>query len=172
MTDCIGVDCWGRKGGILAELEKNGQKYQVMSTHLQAFAGEKRDKIRLLQYHQIVKDVVLPNAKKGVPQLLGGDFNTLRRDTFYYDSMIKVLGAYDGICNGDIQYTYQTSSNDLITKGDYKEFLDYIFVRENGLKFKKQERNIRIFKSNWDIKKKKNRKDLSDHYAIELILKK
>lgn len=170
--DCKGVDCWGRKGGVLAEFEKDGQKYQVMSTHLQAFPGVKKDKIRLLQYHQIVRDVVLPYAETNVPQLLGGDYNTLRRDSFYYESMIKVLDGNDGVCSGDVMYTYETSSNDLITKGDYKEFLDYIFVRENGIKFRIQERYIKTFKSDWDTKKKKNRKDLSDHYAIELILKK
>ncbi|MEX0811376.1 MAG: sphingomyelin phosphodiesterase [Chitinophagales bacterium] len=173
--DCKGIDCWGRKGGLLAAFEKDGQEYQIMSTHLQAFEGDKRDKIRLLQYHQILRDVVLPYSKDGVPQILGGDYNTMRRDSFYYDAMLSVMNASNSPCVGDTICTYVSFSNDLINSGEYELVLDYVFLRNNGVKFSEEKRKVRVFQADWDPRKRRRkgkRKDLSDHYAVELKLKK
>jgi hypothetical protein len=33
---CEGIDCWSRKGALLAEGEFQGQTFQILGTHLEA----------------------------------------------------------------------------------------------------------------------------------------
>ena len=83
-------------------------------------------------------------------------------------SSIHYIYYYNGNIIGDFSYTYGGVLNDLTGKkiGNGK-VLDYILIDENGTGIKPGMRKVRIFQKEW----KKGKKDLSDHYAVEAILK-
>ena len=167
-NDCAGIDCRGRKGAVLIEVEKDGITYQVMGTHLDSQPKERDALVRVKQYEQIYAEIVVGNEKPGVPQILCGDYNTRKREKQYYDIMLSKLDAKDGPYKGDVQLTYDGHNNDLIADGRWTEILDYVLVRENNVPFKEIVREVKVNQADWHKKGKK--KDLSDHYAIEISL--
>ena len=167
-NDCAGIDCRGRKGAVLIEVEKDGITYQVMGTHLDSQPMERDALVRIKQYEQIYAEIVKENEKPGVPQVLCGDYNTRLQEPHYYKTMLTKLDAKDGPYLGDEQITYNGFCNDLIGDSQCMEVLDYIFVRKNNVPFKEIKREIKVFQADWHKRGKK--KDLSDHYAIEIVL--
>ena len=167
-NDCAGIDCRGRKGAVLIEVEKDGLTYQVMGTHLDSQPGKRDALIRIKQYDQIFTELVKKHEKPGVPQILCGDYNTRKREKQYYNLMLDKLDAKDGPYEGEIQLTYDGHNNDLINNGKWTETLDYILLRENNVPFKKVVREVKINREDWH--KKGQWKDLSDHYAVEINL--
>lgn len=178
--DCKGFDCGSRKGALMVEVEKDGHRYQVIGTHMQADDSEKKEAIRQLQLEQIKTELVDPYHVDGVPQLLCGDFNIHKRDVKHYNQMLKTLAANEEtICSPDIiaenpaateeVHTYDCKNNDLIT---YEETttLDYILVKGNNFSFRSITRKVTTFIGSWTHKKMKDRKNLSDHHAVEIVL--
>lgn len=158
---CDGIDCWSRKGALLAEGEFNGQRFQVLGTHLEA-GGPKT--IKTSQYEEL-RELLDAHRKEGVPQLICGDMNTHRNDTAQYELMMKKLDAVNRPFDGARQTTSDGSTNDIKQKrGDSPNgsWIDYIFYRPNGI-----EADIRTYVRT--PRKPWNRKqvDLSDHYAVE-----
>jgi len=156
---CDGTDCLSRKGAILVELEKQGQVFQVLGTHLQSGIKNKREKIRASQRQQL-NGFLKTHYKPQVPQLLCGDFNTdfnnrKRRKALFKDLEIEPL---------EIPYksTWPNMYNSTKTTQTY--ILDYIFVRKNGFQLKSKVYQALSFFN------KKKRLALSDHKAVELIL--
>jgi endonuclease/exonuclease/phosphatase family metal-dependent hydrolase len=66
-----GVDTLAEKGCLLVEGERDGVRFQIAGTHLQAGDDETRDK----QFVEIRDRVILPHRQQGVPQILAGDMN-------------------------------------------------------------------------------------------------
>lgn len=156
-----GVDALSRKGSLLVELDFNGQVIQVAGTHLQN-AGE--EWIRHSQcvefYHRLLK----PYYKDGVPQIICGDFNIDRTRPESYTFMLQSLGASDGELNGTIRYSYDRSVNDLnVEKGDERNLIDYILIRNNGAWVNCLNREIKMIRNRWHV----NHQDLSDHFSLE-----
>ena len=171
--NCAGFDCLANKGALLIEGEKNGQPFQIIGTHLQAFNGEKRDAIRTQQYEQIRNELLQPFERDNVPQLLCGDFNTAKRSQRYVP-MLEILNADDGSFSGSITYTDAT---DDYAPDDYthdkRDVLDYILFRQKKSDVADKPRckttvtsKVKIFRTPWFFKGKK-RRDLSDHCAVE-----
>lgn len=184
-NDCKGLDCVALKGAMLVEVTKGDRTYQVMGTHLQADEGESRDLIRKKQCEQIRDELLAPNAKDHVPQILCGDFNISSNNQERYNELLGILAcsnddvsceALTAITNtGDLtetEFTYDWQNNDLVP-GEYEvTTLDYILVRKPK-KFKPFEgikRTIKVFTSSWSSGKLKNKRNLSDHHAVEITL--
>jgi endonuclease/exonuclease/phosphatase family metal-dependent hydrolase len=160
--DCDGfVDCFARKGGLLVETTVKGQTIQVMGTHMQA--GGTADTKRS-QFRQLAKELLEPNKKEGVPQLLCGDYNIREADTVLYPELIRTLGCENGPLSGPYKYTADETNNDLRPSG--QKVIDFIFYKGNGKLVKDVKRFVRVFESPWH----KNHKSLSDHHAVEAIL--
>ena len=52
-----GADRLAKKGAIIANFEKNGQRISIVGTHLQAGMKNSASKIRRCQFHEISKRV-------------------------------------------------------------------------------------------------------------------
>ncbi len=178
--DCKGIDCGSRKGALMVEVEKDGYTYQVIGTHMQSEDSPKKEDIRDKQLQQIKNQLVDPYHRDGVPQLLCGDFNIHKRDIKHYNQMLKTLAASEeNMCTlGLLEehpgastevFTYDCNSNDLV---DYEESttLDYILVKSNNFSFRSIRRKVTTFMGTWSSKKLLNRKNLSDHHAVEIVL--
>ncbi|UPT66836.1 MAG: sphingomyelin phosphodiesterase [Sphingobacteriales bacterium JAD_PAG50586_3] len=162
--DCDGADCFARKGATLVEVEKDGKTFQIVGTHLQADEGKDKQKVRNEQYYDLNK-LLGENQKDGVAQIIAGDFNTPVTDTTRYNYMLRAIKSEDGPLSGNMQYTWDNSTNDIThgQKDTSQVVLDYIFTRNNGVNFTSERRLIKRFQVRWACDKI----DLSDHYAME-----
>lgn len=159
---CEGIDCWARKGALLAEGDFEGQTFQILGTHLEA--GGPREK-KVGQYREL--DSLFTHFRKdGVPQIATGDFNTKKfKDTTWYNQLVNILGMEDGPLLSDQKYTSNSYINDIkIQRGDKKKkgVIDFIFYGANGVEASIN-RYVRMPRWQWS----KHRKDLSDHFAVE-----
>jgi endonuclease/exonuclease/phosphatase family metal-dependent hydrolase len=177
--DRTGPDRLARKGALFAELSINGNPLQLIGTHLQAF-GKKE--IMYSQYKQLHDELLVPNQRSGVPQLICGDFNTLKvvpeilpkdlpinfeERIASYPEMIKTLKAEDGAIHGTQQFTMDRPANDMCKKRkQYRLLLDYFLFSQNQSTAIIHQRKIKIIKRKWH----KNHSDLSDHYGLEAIV--
>ena len=177
--DRMGVDRLARKGAMLAELDVNGKSVQVVGTHLQAFGSQE---ILYAQYQQLAHELIDPNTKAGVPQLICGDFNTLKSlppklpDNISQDfinrlpryfTMLETLRAADGPLQGEQQFTMDRPYNDLCkTRKEYRLLLDYVLFRANSPNNYTINRRVQIIRQRWN----KEHEDLSDHFGLEAIM--
>ena len=161
-------DCRANKGATMVELEKDKQVFQLIATHVQAERGEKFDNIRESQFKEISNRCILPNKKANIPVLVTGDLNTRLSTEIQYNNMLEILNVKDGKLTGNFKYTYGGRRNDMKGKKIHKgKVLDYVLIDANGSGILAGERKVKLFQKEW----KKGRKDLSDHYAVEAILK-
>jgi endonuclease/exonuclease/phosphatase family metal-dependent hydrolase len=161
-----GVDRVARKGVLLVEIYKNGKTYQIAGTHLQAGEGKKMKETRISQYEEI-NNLLEKHKREKVPQLICGDFNTPKNDHINYNLMIRTLKALYGPLESSLQYSYDGNQNDLASGGsNYNELLDYIFLKDNNTEMKFLRRKIVAFTARWHS----NKKHLSDHYAVEMLM--
>jgi sphingomyelin phosphodiesterase len=161
--NCIGNDCWARKGAMLLEGVWNDKPFQILGTHLQA---DGYDKIREKQMDQIYNELLAENKKDGVPQIICGDMNTEREMKEHYCKMLDCLDAEDGEISGIEKCSYDGVNNEIARSFGVKdkENYDYILVRGNGSKMRAVNRLVSVLKG-------KGKKHLSDHYGIACELK-
>lgn len=160
---CEGIDCWARKGALVAEGEFNGKPFQILGTHLEA-GGDKAMKVT--QYEEL--DSILRKVRKpNVLQIAAGDFNTHKfKDPEQYAKLMNTLyGFEDGPLLSEQKFTSDSYINDIkIKRGDKKKqrVIDFIFINPNGNSLSAN-RYVRIPQWQWS----KDLKDLSDHFAVE-----
>lgn len=172
---CSGADCWSRKGALLVEAQKGNTIFQLVNTHLQAnYVGKDYNIVRYSQYLQLKQDLLTPFTKSNVPQIICGDLNTQKyvdvtADTlefnYHYQQMLWLLDMQDGDV-GKGKYTYVT--DDFVTKKNKDkdaQLLDYVLYKSNGKQANIQ-RRVQSFQADWT----KDKRDLSDHYAVEAII--
>lgn len=161
-------DCRANKGATMVALEKDNQQFHLIATHVQAERGARFDSIRESQFKEIYNRCIVPNKKPNIPVLVTGDLNTRISTENQYSRMLQILNVKDGKLTGDFKFTYGGVLNDLKGKAVSKgKLLDYVLIDPNGTNINIGERKVNIFQKEW----KKGKKDLSDHYAIEAILK-
>jgi endonuclease/exonuclease/phosphatase family metal-dependent hydrolase len=177
--DRMGLDRFSRKGAVLAEIDFKGKRVQVAGTHLQAFGDQS---ILYSQYHQLAEELLKPYSRAGIPQLLCGDFNTLRTvptqlpadisSDFIdrlprYHYMLHTWEAMDGDLAGEQQFTMDRPYNDLCkTRKEFRLLLDYVLLRPNGMRDLSIRRKVEIMRHQWD----QQHRDLSDHFGLEAVL--
>lgn len=162
---CTGVDCWAKKGALLVEATWQNTTFQLLGTHIQA-AGP--DSIKHSQYEQ-VRELIDKHKKEGVPQILAGDFN-MGKDRDEYYPMLKALDVPEYEPDSERKFT-AADDNDIRTgkgrKSKTGRLIDFVFYRANGKQPEKLERNIMKFTERWS----EDNEDLSDHYAVEAVIK-
>lgn len=159
-----GIDGFSRKGALLVELLIEGQRVQIIGTHLQNAGG---DWLRHSQCVELSSRLLRPHEEIDVPQVVCGDFNIDRhRNTKSYEYMLQVLDASDGMPSGPLMYSYDKVNNDLRTEsGNERDLIDYVLIRQSP-KAGLTERRIRVFRHPW----RRHSVDLSDHFALEADL--
>lgn len=156
-------DMIARKGAALFEGEYHGARFQLLATHLQS---ENPDRIAASQCAEI-SHMLKEFYTADVPQLLCGDFNTEMSDKKNYTRMLQTLDADNGELAGQLHSTYDEKNNTLICKPNGKsEVIDYILTRNTHL-IDKIRRSVVEFCHHDGAKSS----HLSDHYAMEAILK-
>jgi len=153
--NCATFDCLSRKGAALLSGEFNGNRFQLLGTHLQA--DKNYDGVRRKQINQIAR-LMSAHAEHGVPQIVCGDMNTEQCTPMYYD-LLERLSIEDGIISGGVQCSYDGKNNEIANfYGTFRQLtVDYILVKTNGALLD-IERSINILKM--------GKKNLSDHYGI------
>lgn len=161
--DCHGfADCMARKGALLVEGIFGGQKFQLLGTHIQAGGP---DSVKQSQYREIQR-LLDEHRKENVPQILAGDFN-MGKDKKGYEPMLKTLDVEEYEPDSELKFT--ASSINEFRSGGSDRLIDFIFYKPNGIEPRKLIRNVRRFVSpqQWG----KGKVELSDHFAVEAILK-
>lgn len=170
--DCVGPDIFARKGALLLEGEWNCKKFQLLGTHLQADA---QPRVRKKQFEQMFAELIAPNRKDGVVQILCGDMNTERQFEEEYCDMLHCLDAEDGELSGIHKFTHDSERNEIARsnsgKTKHRLQLDYVLVRANGAKIRSMKRSVSILTKNWKYGLRKKGKDLSDHYGVAYQVK-
>jgi endonuclease/exonuclease/phosphatase family metal-dependent hydrolase len=173
-----GPDRLSRKGAMLAAIDVNGNKVQIIGTHLQAFGMQET---MYSQYQQLYDELLKPNEKKGIPQFICGDFNTIKelpknlpanlpknfaQRIARYETMLQTLQASDGDLDGEHQYTMDRPNNDLCEKRkEFRLLLDYFLFRPMTSNLTIAKRKVQIIRYPW----RTGNQDLSDHFALEAV---
>lgn len=155
-----GIDAFSRKGALLVQLNVNGQRIQVIATHLQNAGAAWRKQQQCAELYQYLEAY----RKPGVPQLICGDFNIDRYTAGNeYQQMLSTLQAENlEMQPGSI--SYDRANNDLqVEKGNAQSLLDFLLTRTNQAWLTCGERNIRRLQYAWHPR----HHDLSDHYSLE-----
>ncbi len=148
-SNCLGSDCWARKGALSMDGEWNGKEFQLIGTHLQA-AGDCQ--IRLEQAREIRDKLLIPNQKEGKPQIVAGDMN-IHQGWKEYQELLEIFGVED--------YQYADTVKATNT-GNPGYIIDFIFAKDNGAEIHGIQRAMYHPERSWAEEKKW----LSDHRAI------
>lgn len=151
-----------RKGALMIEMEKDGQRFHIVGTHLNAGGSLE---LRASQIRQIKDELIDEHHEAGVPLIVAGDFNISKFDPNGLDSMLTILEMEDYELESEQQYTYDFTLNDL-GDGKSKGVIDYVYFRPEKLKVRKTLRKIPLIEKIWS----KKRKSLADHNPVELLL--
>lgn len=159
-----GIDSMARKGATLIEACHEGIHFQILGTHLNAYSAANTRRKQCVQ----IAEMLARHARPGVPQLLAGDMNVEKADTENYHHMLQTLQAQDGELSGPQQSTEDGLLNDMTSVSrDSRNVIDYILYRGNGHQDVQIQRTIPVFRLPWSNRKK----DLSDHYPVELKIR-
>lgn len=148
---CNGVDCFAKKGAALLEGEFNGKTFQILGTHLNAGGPHWIHQEQYKYMSQLLNDF----KKLNVPQIVCGDMNTHKEETFNYENMLNMLDCED----------IETNSKQVFTTAKDRSVIDYIMLRKNNSSIKAINKEILWLKSKAPVIEKLNG-NLSDHLAV------
>jgi endonuclease/exonuclease/phosphatase family metal-dependent hydrolase len=155
-------DKMARKGALLVEGVKNGHRFQVIGTHLNAGGPIE---VRHSQVRQIREELIEPYQSENVPQIIGGDMN-MRKESDNYGFMLQTYDATDGPL--EVEEAMRTDCFDKNGRLFRDDVIDFIFYRANGKDTHATRRWVPCYRKPWN---KDGEQWLSDHppMAIELI---
>jgi sphingomyelin phosphodiesterase len=152
-------DAWAAKGCTLVEVEKEGQKFQIAGTHLQAGSSKDAEKHRGLQY-QDIRNLLDKNTNGKIPVLVMGDMNTRKMNVPKYTQMIETIGVKDFPLDEENPYTIDNKNS--WNKHEQGIQLDYVLLQARATQTSIQEQKVLRLKQEHKGKKI----DLADHYGI------
>ncbi len=156
-----------RKGALMVQGEKDGQRFQVIGTHLNAGGPFF---VKLSQVKQIREELMDRYRLFNVPQFICGDFNIHKKNPDDYARMMEILEAKDGELLGDIKFTcglkrqvgLKVQTGQCAEDRPVPDVIDYIFVKPNNCKIESVERKVPQISSECPFND-----DLSDHQPVE-----
>ena len=157
-----GWDALAAKGAVYALINKKGQNFNLIGTHLQAGNSSEGKKARQNQLQELASFIALLNIPNNQPFLIGGDFNidASSPDINYLMATLNV----NLIKNIGHPYSSDGTINSMHMGGDQVR-IDYIFSSRNALAPKNEFNNIYILRALDDQKMWPNF-DLSDHFPV------
>lgn len=157
-------DAMACKGAVLLEGIKDGYRFQVITTHMQADQSDFYREIRKKQMQQIFLELLVPFAKRGVPQIICGDLNINSDDTMARRDIQRELFVGSPTFANCIP-SYDEVNNTLANDSDpYARTLDYIVVSNTGNHGVRQKT---VIIKGYDGSKPRF---LSDHHAVEAVI--
>ena len=164
-----GFDSLAEKGAIYARINKQGRKYHVFGTHLQAGGGEKKKRIRFQQIKEMAALVKKQKISASEAVILAGDFN-ITYGTSSYRKLLQVLQLKNPIQRKGHLYTADNWTNDFRNKARRRSWIDYVFYSAVHLQPKSSLVRGQILRTRkrwqrffWETP---SQWDLSDHYPI------
>ena len=124
-------DAWAAKGCTLVEAEKNGIKFQIAGTHLQAGRSEAAIRHRASQYKEI-RTLLDRNKIDSQAIFMMGDMNTRKADKPTYNLMLKTIGVEDFPLNDPRPYTIDSTNS--WNEEETNVQLDYIMLQKRNTK--------------------------------------
>ena len=152
-------DKMSQKGAVMVQTTESPY-CQIVVTHLQSALDIERNRIRRAQCQHIKDSLITPNKKDQIPQILVGDWNVYAESAFNSNSLLSLLGNPISH-HRHIKHTYPTED---YSKSEKRWTFDYAFVLPNGITDLQLNNQTLSPQHPW----KKNRQDLSDHYALEV----
>lgn len=168
--DCAKSDCMASKSAIIVEITlPNNKKIQMINTHLQAWNEPKTFAVRKKQLIQI-REMMVAHNKPGIPQVLVGDLNIDGKIEPEYSESISLMGLTSTPLDGPL-----TATNGFSTAGCFKnpggtqegEWLDHLWLNANGTETTITSKTVLPILG----KLKSGECPLSDHYAVEALIK-
>lgn len=151
-----------RKGAVMVEVEKDGQPFQIVGTHLNAGGPLE---VRASQLRQIRDELIIPFYDPSKPLIVAGDMNISKSDKAGHDSLLTILDMKSYDLTGIYPYTVDYCMNDIIAaRSEECDIIDYVFVKDKEKKVRRVERFIPLIEARWSARFK----SLSDHNPIEM----
>ncbi len=159
-----GVDALAEKGCTLVEAEKDGVRFQIAGTHLQAGYQNFKDK----QYAELYEGILKPYKQEGVPQILAGDMNT-RPGTDKFQLLLKTTEMQDFPTDDPHPYTIDSNNSWKPSKKDPTR-PDHVLLNPRGTGTTILRQTIQRARRQHEGRTI----DLADHYGVvaEVLLKK
>jgi len=160
--NCTGIDCMARKGAMLLEGYRNENTFQILGTHVNSGRATPE---RQTQYKMMYEQLLKPNEKQGVPQIVVGDMNCRMSNQENYTKMLQLMDVEDAPLDGSRKHS----------NWEKTAIIDYIFLRRNGCpNIQQQHKEISQIGPEWvtdhpDRNKGENGLGLSDHSPLEVI---
>jgi endonuclease/exonuclease/phosphatase family metal-dependent hydrolase len=166
---CSGSDCAAQKGAIYIRINKNGERYNIFGSHLQAWPGPVSAQVRKSQLEllkQFIDSFKIPPSEV---VLIAGDLNVdLINFPGEHARMLSILNAtFPEPATKELMYTFDPVQNSL-AQGDTQEFLDYVLFSDQHAAPMRVETSIvrPLSEIPWGRLSGKDCFDLSDHFAI------
>merc|ERR1712050_15091 len=128
------ADRLSRKGVMYAKINKEGQRYHVFGTHLQAQESAENDRIRILQAGEFKQFAASKNLASTDRVIYAGDLNAewIHNPTHVTD-IVKALDAVIVPKSSDSHpYTEDGAINNVAEKTTNQFWLDYIMYPKNS----------------------------------------
>ena len=168
--DAFGIDRHAKKGVAHVQILKNGFKYHIMGTHVQAGGDSYKQLIRKKQFADIRS--LSSRLSPEEPVLITGDMNVnYVPNGREYRDMLSILEA--SFPNKKLGHPYSSDPRNNPFHDDYprgkQQHLDYALYSKTNLIPRSSSLTTAIFKTEkyWGDKDGADMKDLSDHYAVE-----
>ena len=166
--ECAIADCLASKGAMLVELTlDNGNRVQILGTHMQSGKSEKILRARSAQVQQ-VRALLDEFREAGVPQIVAGDLNMDSNIEPEFELMRRELGLEP--LAQSMQYANTIAETVDCFGKKYKgnhENLDHILLRPNQAEVSLSNEVVWPFKG---IFSSKQECDLSDHHPVHSVL--
>lgn len=156
------ADGSSNKGAVYVAVEKDGRKYHVVGTHLQAdqgsFDGSGTRNLQMTELSQWISSFSIP---KDEPIIYAGDMNVESTNQSAFADMKRLLASETLYIFDPLRATYSNVSNSIVKERypDYNDTLDYILVSN-------QHRQPTVSSTIEIIRFQKENIDLSDHHAV------
>lgn len=159
-----GVDKLAEKGCVLVEAERDGVRFQVAGTHLQAGDDAMRDK----EFVEIREGIVLPYRTEGVPQLLVGDMNVAATEKEFPELLLAT--EMRGFPLDDQAPFTVDGENSWNRPGKHGKHIDHVLLNPRGTGTTVLRQTVQRARRQHEGKTI----DYADHYGViaEVLLKK
>jgi len=151
-----GFDALSQKGVVLVAGERDGVRFQLAGTHMQAGHQELREP----HFNQIRDEILKPYGKEGVPQFLVGDLNT-RAGTDKFDLLLETTDMQWFPIDDPEPYTSDAKNTWNPPDKDSKH-IDHVLLNPRGTETTIVDQEI--------LREKRKHEgrmvDLSDHYGL------
>ena len=161
--NCSGIDCLSPKGAVYTRVNKQGTKYHIFGSHLQAENSNSAKAARLAQLAELKNYINLKNIPTNQAVIIAGDMNVDKLSSQQeYQDMLQTLNASEpAIASYSHAYSDDDATNNMASE---QSWLDYVLYSNDHAQPTLSTEAALVLKSNDDDMF--NVWDYSDHYSV------